>query len=264
MVPPHAPPPTPFPFYVVLDVSASMRRLDILPEGASQTPFDTVERYLPELVAVLQNRGSLPEAFRDIDILDIFAAQEVAHIGFITFADDARVLVPLTSVKDTRLRVPPLPRDGTSTNYAAVFYLLAQTVKADLDAFDKAFLPGWHYHPVVFFITDGNAEVNGDQQRREGSAGWGVYYDWFLKNVGDGSREPVLLPLGLGQVERSTIAALAHLTDGFIAGPGANAAYLLEAIIPSICRSISLSSGNGKFQFELPGGLGMERVASQR
>ena len=122
---------TVWPFWIVCDVSGSMRA------GPSPTPFD----------AMLPGINDLFDF-----VTDSVQASDIARVGIITFADSARVHFPLARISAS-YTLPRLPTNGSETNFAAVFELLGKTMKADIANLEREF--GLVKRPTVFFITDG-------------------------------------------------------------------------------------------------------------
>jgi uncharacterized protein YegL len=118
------------PFYIVCDVSWSMT---------------------PDIAALNSALQDLRQAIAADPIVD-----DVAHIGVITFSDDAQVVVPLGQMSES-----PLPtltvRNGT--NYGAAFRTIASTLEADRQGMKAREMKV--YRPCVFFLTDGEP-LDGD------------------------------------------------------------------------------------------------------
>jgi uncharacterized protein YegL len=115
-----------FPFYLCLDVSASMA-------GA---PLESVNRQLPLLRASI---GEDP------------AIAEVIRFGVVTFSDVATTVLPLSDLSLVEA-VPELSPQGR-TSYAAAFHHLRTVIEADYHA-SRSGGDRW-YRPAVIFISDG-------------------------------------------------------------------------------------------------------------
>src|ERR1700751_5405793 len=115
-----------FPFYLCLDVSASMA-------GAA---IDSVNQQLPLLRASI---GEDP------------AIAEVIRFGVVTFSDVAHTLLPLCDLSLVEA-VPLLSAQGR-TSYAAAFNHLRNIIEADYHS-SRSAGDKW-YRPAVIFISDG-------------------------------------------------------------------------------------------------------------
>lgn len=124
-----------FPFYVVVDTSASMNQC---------------------LHALNSELPALKEAVDDDPIVG-----ELARFSLITFSDVAEQKLPLSDLDD----VPTMPQltAAGSTSYAAAFQFLEHALPYELEWYkDEGFRP---LRPVVFFITDGHPN-DGDPWRQ--------------------------------------------------------------------------------------------------
>lgn len=114
-----------FPFYLVIDVSASMA--DCLAEINAELP-----------------------ALRD-EIANDPIVGDIARFAIITFSEDASMALPLSDLLSVNA-MPTLQVEG-STNYREVFEFLAGCIPHDMQWFkDEGYQV---YRPAVFFITDG-------------------------------------------------------------------------------------------------------------
>jgi uncharacterized protein YegL len=115
-----------FPFYLCLDVSASMAGL----------PIESVNRQMPQLRTAI---GEDP------------AIAEVIRLAVITFSDVARTVLPLSDLSLVEA-IPVLASEGR-TNYGAAFEHLRRTIEGDYHS-SRAQGERW-YRPAVVFISDG-------------------------------------------------------------------------------------------------------------
>ncbi len=115
-----------FPFYLCLDVSASM----------SGDPIDGVNAQMPALRHAI---GEDP------------AIAEVIRFGVITFSDVARTVLPLSDLSMVE-EVPAVAAQGR-TSYASAFDHLRVSIEADYHA-SRAAGDRW-YRPAVLFVSDG-------------------------------------------------------------------------------------------------------------
>lgn len=126
---------TVMPFYVVCDVSHSMRH---------------------EIQELHGGVVRLWEAIVGEPTLD-----DVAQVCVMTFSDDAEVLVPLTSVSDHTGGIPQFPVGGLA-NYGAAFSTLAWAMAEDFAALRRYNCKA--YRPCVYFLTDGEPNDLGWEQ----------------------------------------------------------------------------------------------------
>jgi uncharacterized protein YegL len=222
-----------FPFYVVSDVSRSMWDPAFSP-GQPMTPLDVVEQALPDLLDTLE---------------DDPIARDTAHLSLIAFGDTAVPVLPMTPLKHIN-SIPALPRQ-ISTNYSAVFTFLANQLIADYHQYVRAGIAT--YTPAVYFLTDGNPQVNGRYQDR---------HDWLPHRYGlEAPRfpfRPLVVALGMGDVADETVRLLRSTSPrgvACVAEPGAAPGTLLRAVISSIIVSISSSAENGELVFDTPPGM---------
>lgn len=223
-----------FPFYIVCDVSRSMWDRGFFRDQPILTPLDMVEQALPDMIGVLEDDPT---------------TYDTAYLSVVAFGDTPVPVLPLTPLRDN----PPisaLPRQ-TSTNYAAVFDFLCQQLNSDYQSFQAAGLST--YTPVLFFVTDGNPQVDGNSQP---DSQW-VPYRNHLESSGFPFK-PVVVALGIGNVTPETVILLRSIHPrgaACVANNGAAPGDLLRSIIESIKFSISSSVGHGDFVFDTPSGM---------
>ncbi|MGV9713224.1 vWA domain-containing protein [Gordonia sp. NPDC003424] len=226
-----------FAFYVVCDVSRSMWDPQFT-ESQHLTPISVIEDALPDMLSVLEDDPTV---------------RDTAHLSVLAFGDTAKVVVPLTPLSDDP-SIPALPRQ-TSTDYSAVFGFLDQQLRSDHRALQQSGLA--FYTPVIFFLTDGNPQVNGHEQPESVWMGSRVTLE-----AEDHPFRPVVVALGIGSVSETTVAKLRSTKPvgiACVADRGVAPGDLLRAIINSIRFSISRSAGQGEFEFRTP--KGMRRLA---
>ena len=119
-----------FPFYIVIDVSMSMK---------------------PSLGAI---NSELPFLKREVEEDPIVG--DIARFGIITFSSDAKMALPLSDLLDVP-QMPTLVPEG-STNYEKAFEFLLGAIPHDMDWFKSN--GAQIYRPAVFFITDGFPDRN--------------------------------------------------------------------------------------------------------
>ncbi|MGW8375337.1 VWA domain-containing protein [Streptomyces sp. ODS28] len=201
------------PLYVLADRSASM----VAPVG-SGLAIDVVNTVLRQLVSQLAKDPTIRRAVR---------------LSIISFADDARVDLPLTRLSSTTT-VPKLVASG-ATSFAVVFETAARTLAHDLAGL------GPTRPPLVFLLTDGRPSA-----RRDHDAGWHAEHQELLASAG-ASRRVLLVPYGYGDIDPRTLASIA--TDpsaAYLAGRSDSPAQAIERfaelVFGSVARSVALDS----------------------
>jgi uncharacterized protein YegL len=162
------------PFYMICDVSGSMTPdMPVLNEGIQK-----LRR------SIVQN-----------PVVD-----DVAHIGIISFSNDARVVMPLSQMSDQSM--PTLVTDHGLTNYGKAFRQLAQAIPKDAAALRAQ---GYRiFRPCAFFLTDGEPTDRDwlDTFRNT------LTYD---KSTGAGMKQyPVLIPFGFRDAQEAELRKLAY------------------------------------------------------
>lgn len=194
-----------FPFYICLDVSASMA-------GA---PIDSVNQQMPRLRASV---GEDP------------AVAEVIRLGVVTFSDVARSVLPLCDLSLVE-EVPEVSAQGR-TSYAAVFDHLREVIEDDY-AKSRAAGDRW-YRPAVIFISDGRPT---DEPER-----WRAALDRLTDPAW--KRRPNILAFGFGEADPSVLATVTsgQPNRAFIAAEGAEPAKVVPELLAGLIQSIVSSS----------------------
>jgi uncharacterized protein YegL len=196
-----------FPFYLCLDVSASMA-------GA---PIDSVNQQLPLLRASI---GEDP------------AIAEVIRFGVVTFSDIAHTLLPLCDLSLVEA-VPELTTQGR-TSYAAAFYHLRQIIETDYHT-SRSGGDRW-YRPAVIFISDGRPTDDTERWRsahqRLTDPAW--------------KRRPNILAFGFGDADPSVLAIVSESKPNraFIAVEGAEPSKVVPELMSGLIQSIVSSSAS--------------------
>ncbi|HET9692104.1 MAG TPA: VWA domain-containing protein [Acidimicrobiales bacterium] len=216
-----------FPFYLCLDVSASMA-------GA---PLDSVNEQLPLLRSAV---GEDP------------AIAEVIRFGVVTFSDVARTVLPLADLSLVEV-IPPVGAEGR-TSYAAAFEHLRRQIEDDYTA-GRATGDKW-YRPAVVLISDGRPT---DEEARW-KAAHAALVDPSWK------RHPNILAFGFGQADPEVLAAVTEgkPNRAFIADEGSNPATLVPELMKGLISSIVSSSASvysGAAQLAPPDVAGMTAIA---
>lgn len=196
-----------FPFYLCLDVSASM----------SGTPIESVNEQLPLMRASI---GEDP------------AIAEVIRLGIVTFSDVAHSVLPLCDLSLVEA-LPQLSAQGR-TSYAAAFDHLRQVIEGD---YQKSREGGdrW-YRPAVIFISDGRPTDEPERWRsslaRLTDSGW--------------KRRPNVLAFGFGDAEADVLAAVTESRPNraFMAADGAEPSNVIPELISGLIQSIVSSSAS--------------------
>lgn len=196
-----------FPFYICLDVSASM----------SGDPIDSVNRQMPLLRASV---GEDP------------AVAEVIRLGIVTFSDVARSVLPLCDLSLVEA-VPEVSAQGR-TSYAAVFDHLRQVIEDDYLK-SRASGDRW-YRPAVIFISDGRP--TDDTERWRAALGRLTDPTW--------KRRPNVLAFGFGDAEPAVLAEVTSSKPNraFIAAEGAEPAKVIPELLAGLIQSIVSSSAS--------------------
>jgi uncharacterized protein YegL len=196
-----------FPFYICLDVSASMA-------GA---PIESVNQQMPRLRASV---GEDP------------AVAEIIRLGVVTFSDVAKSVLPLCDLSLVEA-VPEVAAQGR-TSYAAVFDHLRQVIEED---YLKSRSGGdrW-YRPAVIFISDGRPTDDSERWR----AALARLTDPAWK------RRPNILAFGFGEADAEVLAAVtSNRPDrAFIAAEGADPAKIVPELLTGLIQSIVSSSAS--------------------
>jgi uncharacterized protein YegL len=154
-------------FYVVVDVSLSMRDSGALGEA----------------------NAMLPKVADAIDANPMLA--DLVRFGAVDFSDDARVVLRLSDLRDVQHLPPFTPRAGTS--FAAAFRLLRHEIERDLDQLRG---DGFRVHrPAVFFVTDGVPTDRPDDLQ--------VAYDELTDR--SFKQRPNILPFGVGEATKEAL-----------------------------------------------------------
>ncbi|HMC39272.1 MAG TPA: VWA domain-containing protein [Acidimicrobiales bacterium] len=196
-----------FPFYICLDVSASM----------AGEPIDSVNRQMPRLRASV---GEDP------------AVSEVIRLGVVTFSDVARSVLPLCDLSLVEA-VPEVSAQGR-TSYAAVFDHLRHVIEEDYQK-SRAAGDRW-YRPAVIFISDGHPTDDPERWRsalaRLSDPGW--------------KRRPNVLAFGFGEADPQILAEVAagRPNRAFIAAEGAAPADVVPELLAGLIQSIVSSSAS--------------------
>ncbi len=196
-----------FPFYLCLDVSASM----------SGAPIDSVNQQIPLLRASV---GEDP------------AVAEVIRLGIITFSDVARSVLPLCDLSLVEV-VPEVSAQGR-TSYAAAFDHLRSVIEEDYQK-SRASGDRW-YRPAVIFISDGRP--TDDPERWQTALARLVDPAW--------KRRPNILAFGFGDADPEVLAAVTSgkPNRAFIAAEGAEPARVVPELLAGLIQSIVSSSAS--------------------
>jgi uncharacterized protein YegL len=196
-----------FPFYLCLDVSASM----------AGTPIDSVNQQLPLLRAAV---GEDP------------AIAEVIRFGVVTFSDVAHTVLPLCDLSLVEA-VPEVSAQGR-TSYAAAFDHLRQVIESDYQS-SRAGGDKW-YRPAVIFISDGHPTDDSERwrsaHRRLTEPGW--------------KRRPNILSFGFGDADPRVLAEVSESKPNraFIASEGAEPSKVVPELMSGLIQSIVSSSAS--------------------
>ena len=196
-----------FPFYICLDVSASM----------AGEPIESINRQMPLLRSAV---GEDP------------AVAEIIRLGIVTFSDVARSVLPLCDLSLVEA-VPEVSAQGR-TSYVAVFDHLRQAIEDD---YQKSRSTGdrW-YRPAVIFISDGRP--TDETERWKASLAKLTDPTW--------RRRPNILAFGFGEADPEVLSTVtSHLPNrAFIAVEGAEPAKVVPELLAGLIQSIVSSSSS--------------------
>jgi uncharacterized protein YegL len=195
------------PFYLVCDESASM----------TGEPIEAINASLPQLHSEI---GSNP------------VVADKTRFCLIGFSNQAEILLPLADLSAVA-SMPALSANG-STNYAAAFAMLKETIDADVA---KLKADGHQvYRPAVFFLSDGQPNS---------SDPWHAVYQELVDPTW--RSHPNILAFGFGQADEAVIRQVAT-TKAFIAdgtlGPAEALGEFAQSLIRSIVNSGTQSAAN--------------------
>lgn len=204
------------PFYLVADASYSM---------SQDGKIDTLNNLLPQL--------------RD-ELLRNPVVGDMVRFGLLDFSDDATVVLPLTDIRMIEVLPTLTPRGGTS--FAAAFSALRSQIEQD---YAQLQADGFTIkRTTVVFLSDG-APTDDEET-------WRAAYDdltvWEPESKTGFRLFPNLIPIGIGDADRSTLAEIRHRKEGPAAMPalymtdGGNPAKAIAELIPLLIRSIVNSS----------------------
>jgi uncharacterized protein YegL len=196
-----------FPFYLCLDVSASM----------AGSAIDSVNQQLPLLRASI---GEDP------------AIAEVIRFGVVTFSDLAYTLLPLCDLSLVEA-VPELAVQGR-TSYAAAFHHLRTVIEADYHA-SRARGDRW-YRPAVIFVSDGRPTDDTDR--------WRSAHDRLTDP--SWKRRPNILSFGFGDADPAVLAEVSERKPNraFIAVENAPPNKVVPELMAGLIQSIVSSSAS--------------------
>jgi len=157
------------PFYLICDVSASMGQ---------------------DMYSLNDGLGRLRTAILADPVVD-----DMVQICVMSFADDAKVLMPVDHV---RLAAAPRFSAGGGTNYGAAFRRLAAVIERDVVYL--ASRGHTSYRPCAFFVTDG-APTDAD---------WHQTFTTTLTYCGDVRTSPIFVPFGFRDAPESALRRLAY------------------------------------------------------
>lgn len=196
-----------FPFYICLDVSASM----------AGPPIDSVNEEMPLLRASV---GEDP------------AVAEVIRLAVITFSDVARSVLPLSDLSLVEA-VPQVSAQGR-TSYAAAFDYLRKVIEDDYQK-SRASGDRW-YRPAVIFVSDGRPTDDPEL--------WRAAHQRLVDPAW--KRRPNILAFGFGQADPEILAAVTERKPNraFIAEDGAEPAKVVPELLAGLIQSIVSSSAS--------------------
>lgn len=220
------------PFYLVVDVSASM-------VGDRMAALNTI---VPQLVDALAKDPILADKVR---------------FALIEFSEDARLRLPLVDLLEPNVVIPTLEQRST-TSYVAALELLRSQIEENVDLL-KA--DGYAVHrPAVFFVSDGVPNHHEDWQPAF------VALTTYDPGTGDGFRMyPNIIPCGVADADPAVMQQLIHPATGkrpmkmYLMERGFDPAKAITAVAEMLVASV-IQSGSGSVlrlpdDADLPTGL---------
>jgi uncharacterized protein YegL len=198
------------PVYLVIDTSGSM-------DEGNPPLIDIANQIVPAIVEVCEAKPAVRDKLR---------------LSLVTFASDAKVVVPL-GTKDDFIPIPVLKADG-GTEYSKAFRLLATEIEAGVRSLKTADVDV--YRPVVFMVTDGeptDSETARDQAFDE------------LKNLGNGLA-PHIVVFGVADASPDTLKKYVNRGGKLVmARSGADASKALSEFVVKLVSTIVQSTVGG-------------------
>ena len=154
------------------------------------------------------------------------AVSSSVWLGIITFADQARTVLPMTQIADPSVRLPDLRPTGDGTNFEAAFTESLSQFRADLDRIGTRTDGGKRkvYRPSLYMVTDGEPNTGGD---------WRVP----SRELNTRSWRPNRMTFGMGQANRDIIREISSEGMAYFADDGQTPESMFDAIMQIILRS---------------------------
>ncbi|MDR0990083.1 MAG: VWA domain-containing protein [Propionibacteriaceae bacterium] len=234
---------TVLPYYLVVDVSQSMRQTR---SGADQRRvIDEVEHWCATLLNLFSQDAAssatvMAEFGLDEDTYEM--VRDYLRLSIIEFSSEARVAVPLTSPRE-RVSWSGLSQDGVLTDYKAAFRMLRRTILDDRARDRHA---AW-FRPGVIFITDGVPEDHTGLQLYDR---WNGSYQAL--NHMDPDLVPGIVAVGCGGFSKRALQCVGTRSHGgrvFQWQGGQLSHKMVGEIFRSIVRSIRFSVRSETFAF---------------
>ena len=218
-----------YPFYIVCDASRSMWDKEFSKQPV--TPLSVVEDALPDMLTALENDEVVTES---------------AYLSVIGFGDQPELVLPLTPLSENPT-IFEMKRQ-TETDYAKVFDFIDKQIRQDCEKLAASRLGV--FTPIVFFVTDGNPQINRKAQHDA---------TWLPKReaLATAPNPPLIVSLGIGAVTDAVVLKIRSTKPigvACAAETGAVPSDLLHAIIKSIQFTIS-NTPNAGFDFIAPKGM---------
>jgi uncharacterized protein YegL len=204
------------PFYLVADVSDSMKHRGI----------PGLNKAVPAIADVLRENPII---------------SDVIQIGIIDFSDDARIVLPLGNMIEdgTAPKITFASRGGT--NYGEAIRVLHATIKADIERLSAA--NTGVYRPVVFFLSDG---VPTD----------GAAWVSEMESLRGERFYPLFVPMGIGDatlVELEKMAWPKERSKVYLTPDGDGVEVAIEQMAKYMALSMVTPGPSGAPQIALPG-----------
>jgi uncharacterized protein YegL len=169
------------------------------------------------------------------------ATANLAHLGVVSFADDARTELKLVRIADSETVFPALRPRGSGTNFHAGLSEALRFYRDQLPALAKA-EDGTKrkiYRPTIYFVSDGQPNTG---------------LDWrpVLHEIRTRSWRPSIFAFGFGDADRAVIKEIADEGLAYFAADGKRPHEVFQSILHVIFRSMVSQVGQSQVALQNP------------